>query len=106
MIEYLDSFFFGEVDHNVVKVDFESKGESDLLLPPVDLFSNWVSSESSNDSPELRFRRMCPELQIWRLSSKIFVHGGKYMIMTALRLETNGKSWQHFVPKLPWQFLN
>ena len=27
--------------------------------------------------------------------------------MTALiRLETNGKSWQHFVPKLPRQFLN
>ena len=57
-----------------------------LLLPPVDLFSNCISSESSKDSPELRFLRICSEL-----GKKDFFYRGEWV------RSVTGKEWQKFV---------
>ena len=74
-----------------------------LLLPPVDLFSNCISSESSKDSPELRFRRICSEL-----GKKISSTEGNEWDQW---LEKNGRSLlyfvrNHFLTLWCWDFLS
>ena len=70
----------------------ETKKKGDLLLPPDDLFSRLVSSKSSKDSPELRFRRICPELRKRQLQRYLFFFC-EFKLMAVVSLETNGKSW-------------